>query len=45
MGHKRPDILLIIALVVVLGAAEGSFISDVGPSVCVVPKQAGIMFP
>jgi hypothetical protein len=31
MGHKKPDILLIIAFVVVLGAVTGSFITDAAP--------------
>ena len=43
MGHKRPDILLIIALVVVLGAVTGSFITDAAPDNSMAPQQAGII--
>lgn len=43
MGHKRPDILLIIALVVVLGAVTGSLITDAAPSTSMAPQQAGII--
>jgi len=43
MGHKKPDILLIIAFVVVLGAVTGSFITDAAPDTRMAPQQAGIL--
>jgi len=43
MGHKRPDILLIIAVVVVLGAVTGSFITDAARDNSMAPQQAGII--
>ncbi|MDG1065072.1 MAG: hypothetical protein P8O91_02555 [Luminiphilus sp.] len=43
MGHKKPDILVIIALVVVLGAATGSLITDAAPDTGMAPQQAGIL--
>ena len=43
MGHRKPDILLIIAVVVALGAVTGSFITDAAPSTSMAPQQAGII--
>ena len=43
MGHKKPDILLVIAVVVVLGAVTGSFITDAAPDTSMAPQQAGIL--
>ena len=42
MGHKKPDILLVIAVVVILGAVTGSFITDAAPDARMAPQQAGI---
>ena len=43
MGHKKPDILLVIAVVVILGAVTGSFITDAAPDTSMAPQQAGIL--
>lgn len=43
MGHKKPDILLVIAVVVILGAVTGSFITDAAPDTRMAPQQAGIL--
>jgi len=41
MGRNKPDILLILAVVIIRGAITGSFITDAAPSMA--PQQAGII--